>query len=38
VVPNADHVFARDAETVADAVEDFCGKAIARKQMALAAD
>jgi hypothetical protein len=38
VVPGADHVFASHAETVADAVEDFCGKAIARKQMALAAD
>ena len=38
VVSGADHVFASHSETVADAVEDFCGKAIARKQMALAAD
>jgi hypothetical protein len=38
VLPGADHVFARHADAVVDAVEDHCGKAIARKQMALAAD
>jgi alpha/beta superfamily hydrolase len=38
VIPGADHVFASHADTVSDAVDDFCGKAIARKQMALAAD
>jgi uncharacterized protein len=27
VVPDADHVFARDADTVSDAIDDFCGKA-----------
>jgi len=38
VFPGADHVFANHAEAVAEAVEDHCGKAIARRQMALAAD
>ncbi len=38
VLPGADHVFAQHADVIGDAVEDFCGKAIARKQMALAAD
>jgi hypothetical protein len=31
-------VFAEHAEKVAEAIEDHCGKAIARRQMALAAD
>jgi alpha/beta superfamily hydrolase len=38
VFEGADHVFASHADAVSDAVEDFCGKSIARRQMALAAD
>ena len=38
VLPGADHVFAHHAEQIADAVENYVGKAIARRQMALAAD
>ena len=38
VFEGADHVFANHAEAVAEAVEDHCGKAIARRAMALAAD
>ena len=38
VIANADHVFASHADIVSEAVDDYCGKAIARKQMALAAD
>jgi alpha/beta superfamily hydrolase len=38
VFSGADHVFASHADTVAESIDDFCGKAIARKQMALAAD
>jgi hypothetical protein len=38
VFAGADHVFANHADAVAEAVEDCCGKAIARRQMALAAD
>jgi alpha/beta superfamily hydrolase len=38
VFAGADHVFAAHADRVAEAVDDFCGKSIARKQMALAAD
>jgi alpha/beta superfamily hydrolase len=38
VVPGADHVFANHAEIVAEAVEDYCGKVIEQRQMALAAD
>ena len=38
VFPGADHVFANHAEPVSDAVEDYVGKIVARKTMALAAD
>jgi hypothetical protein len=38
VFGGADHVFASHADQVAEAVEDYCGKVIARRQMALAAD
>jgi len=38
IVPGADHVFALHADAVADAVEDYVGKAVARRHMALAAD
>jgi alpha/beta superfamily hydrolase len=38
VFEGADHVFASHADQVAEAVEDHCGQAIARRQMALAAD
>jgi alpha/beta superfamily hydrolase len=38
VFPGADHVFASHADAVAEAVEDYAGKAIMRRQMALAAD
>jgi uncharacterized protein len=38
IFEGADHVFADHADKVSDAVEDYCGKAIARRQMALAAD
>jgi alpha/beta superfamily hydrolase len=38
VFTGADHVFALQAEQVADAIEDHCGGAISRRQMALAAD
>jgi len=33
VFSGADHVFANHADAVAEAVEDCCGKAIARRQM-----
>ena len=38
VFEGADHVFAEHAEKVSEAIEDHCGKAIARRAMALAAD
>jgi len=38
IFAGADHVFANQAEMVAEAIDDHCGKAIARRQMALAAD
>jgi hypothetical protein len=38
VFPGADHVFAVHSEKVSEAIEDYCGKSIARRQMALAAD
>jgi alpha/beta superfamily hydrolase len=38
IFEGADHVFADHADKVSEAVEDYCGKAIARRQMALAAD
>ena len=38
VFEGADHVFATHADAVSEAVEDFCGKSIARRQIALAAD
>ena len=38
VCAGADHVFANHAEQVSDAVEDYVGKIVARKTMALAAD
>lgn len=38
VFAGADHVYADHADKVSDAVEDHCGKAIARRAMALAAD
>lgn len=38
VFAGADHVFAQQADQVAEAIEDHCGGAIARRQMALAAD
>jgi hypothetical protein len=38
VVDGADHVFAEHADRVSDAIEDYCGKTIARRAMALAAD
>ena len=38
VLGGADHVFAIQAEQVSDAVEDYVGKIIARKTMALAGD
>ena len=38
VFEGADHVFASHAEQVSEAVEDFCGKTIARRQLAFAAD
>ncbi len=38
VYAGADHVFANHAEQVSDAVEDYVGKIVARKTMALAAD
>jgi len=38
VFEGADHVFAEHAERVAEAIDDYCGKSIARRAMALAAD
>jgi hypothetical protein len=38
VFEGADHVFAEHAERVSEATEDYCGKSIARRAMALAAD
>ena len=38
IFAGADHVFANHADAVAEAVEDHAGKAIMRRQMALAAD
>ena len=38
VYPGADHVFASHADQIGEAVEGYAGKAIARRQMALAAD
>jgi len=38
VYAGADHVFANHADAVSEAVEDYCGKVIARRAMALAAD
>ncbi|MGI4745600.1 MAG: alpha/beta hydrolase [Janthinobacterium lividum] len=38
VYAGADHVFATHAEQVSEAVEDYVGKIVARKAMALAAD
>ena len=38
VFTGADHVFASHADQVAEAVDDHCGKAIAKRQMAMAAD
>jgi alpha/beta superfamily hydrolase len=38
IFEGADHVFAEHSEKVSEAIDDFCGKAIARRAMALAAD
>jgi alpha/beta superfamily hydrolase len=38
VYNGADHVFADHADRVADAVEDYVGKIVARRALALAAD
>ena len=38
VFEGADHVFAEHADRVAEAIEDYCGKSISRRIMALAAD
>ena len=38
VFEGADHVFAEHAEKVFEAIDDYCGKVIARRAMALAAD
>jgi alpha/beta superfamily hydrolase len=38
VFQGADHVFADHAEKVSEAIDDYCGKSIARRAMALAAD
>jgi len=38
IFQGADHVFASHADAVGEAVEDYVGKAIARRTMALAAD
>jgi hypothetical protein len=38
VLPGADHVFASQADVIAEAVEDHVGRILARRQMALAAD
>jgi hypothetical protein len=38
VYAGADHVFATHAETVGEAIDDYVGKTIARRAMALAAD
>ena len=38
VCAGGDHVFANHADTVSDAIDDYVGKIIARKTMAIAAD
>jgi alpha/beta superfamily hydrolase len=38
IYAGADHVFAEHADKVGEAVEDYVGKVVARRAMALAAD